>query len=41
MMLRAVHDRVAFLFAALVVDDREDAVAVHGDQFARALLRPC
>ena len=33
--LRAVDDRVAFFFAALIVHDRDDAVAVHGDQFAR------
>ena len=31
---RAVIRRVAFLFAALIVDHRHDAVAVHGDQFA-------
>src|ERR1017187_9469932 len=30
----AVIRRVAFLFAALVVDHRHDAVAVHGDQLA-------
>ena len=32
--LGAVHDRVAFLLAALIVDDGQDAVAVHGDQLA-------
>ena len=32
--LGAVHHLVALAFAALLVDDGEDAVAVHGDQFA-------
>ena len=36
---RAVDHRVAFLFAALIVHDGHDAVAVHGDQFALGLLR--
>ena len=36
--LRAVHHRVAFFFAALVVDDGDDAVAVHGDQLALGVL---
>ena len=32
---RAVDHRVAFLFTALIVHHRHDAVAVHRDQFAR------
>ena len=36
--LGAVHHRVAFFFAALIVDDGQDAVAVHGDQFALGVL---
>ena len=31
---RAVDHRVAFFLAALIVHDRDDAVAVHGDQLA-------
>src|ERR1039457_3963937 len=31
---RAVIRRIAFLLAALIVDHRHDAVAVHGDEFA-------
>ena len=37
MISRAVNDRIALFFAALVVDHRDDAVAVHGDQFALLL----
>ena len=36
--LRAIHHLVAFFFAALVVEDGDDAVAVHGDQFALGVL---
>ena len=32
--LGAVHDRVALLLAALLVDDGDGAVAVHGNQVA-------
>ena len=32
--LGAINHRIALLFAALFVDDGEDAVAVHGDQLA-------
>ena len=39
--LGAVNDLIAFFFATLVVDDREDAVAVHRDQFALAHCEPC
>ena len=37
-ILRAVHHRVAFLLAALLVDDGQDAVAVHRDQFTLGVL---
>ena len=32
--LRAVNNRIAFALALLLIDDDQDAVAVHGDQFA-------
>ena len=36
--LRAVDHLVAFFFAALLVEDGDDAVAVHGNQFALGVL---
>ncbi len=36
--LGAIHHGVALFFAALIVDDGQDAVAVHGDQLALGVL---
>ncbi len=36
--LGAVHDRIAFAFAALFVDHRNRALAIHDNQIARISL---